>query len=61
LADRRDLDLLRTGDDLVLAVGPWRRVLALPAVLHRCRVVGAAFDEGRLRISFEPDPARGAR
>jgi arsenite/tail-anchored protein-transporting ATPase len=61
LADRRDLDLLRTGDDLVLSVGPWRRVLALPSVLRRCRVVGAALDDGRLRIRFEPDPARGSR
>jgi arsenite-transporting ATPase len=61
LADRRDLDLLRTGDDLVLRVGPWRRVLALPSVLRRCRVVGAALDDGRLRITFEPDPDRGAR
>jgi arsenite/tail-anchored protein-transporting ATPase len=61
LAERRDLDLLRTGDDLVLSVGPWRRVLALPAVLRRCRVVGAVLDGGRLRITFEPDPARGAR
>jgi arsenite/tail-anchored protein-transporting ATPase len=61
LAERRDLDLLRTGDDLVLSVGPWRRVLALPGVLRRCRVVGAALADGRLRVTFEPDPQRGAR
>jgi arsenite-transporting ATPase len=61
LAERRDLDLVRTGDDLVLSVGPWRRVLALPGVLRRCRVVGAALEDGRLRITFEPDPDRGSR
>jgi arsenite-transporting ATPase len=61
LADRGDLDLLRSGDDLVLSVGGWRRVIALPAALRRCRVVSAAFDGGRLLIRFVPDPERGAR
>ena len=61
LADRGDLDLLRSGDDLVLSVGAWRRVIALPAALRRCKVVSAAFDEGRLRITFVLDPERGAR
>jgi arsenite-transporting ATPase len=61
LAERRELDLARAGDDLVLGVGPWRRVIALPAVLRRCQVVSATLHPGRLAIAFSLDPARGAR
>jgi arsenite-transporting ATPase len=56
LADKRDLDLVRKGDELVVTVGPHRRILALPSVLRRCVVVGAALRDGRLRVRFEPDP-----
>jgi arsenite-transporting ATPase len=56
LADRRDLDLVRRGDDLVVTVGSRRRVLALPSVLRRCVVSGAALRDGRLVVSFVPDP-----
>ncbi|HET9657838.1 MAG TPA: ArsA family ATPase [Kineosporiaceae bacterium] len=56
LADRGDLELSRRGDDLTVAVGGRRRVLTLPSVLRRCRVVGAALREGELRVRFEPDP-----
>ena len=56
-AERSELDLVRSGDELVLTVGPYRRILALPSALRRCTVVGAALRDGRLRIRFEPDPA----
>ncbi|HEU5034420.1 MAG TPA: ArsA family ATPase [Mycobacteriales bacterium] len=56
LADKRDVDLVRKGDELVLTVGSHRRVLALPAVLRRCVVDGAALRDGRLRVRFRPDP-----
>jgi arsenite-transporting ATPase len=56
-ADRDSMDLVRTGDELVLTVGSARRVLALPSALRRCTVVGAVLRDGRLRIRFEPDPA----
>ncbi len=56
LARRSDLELGRRGDDLVVAVGTARRVIALPSALRRCRVVGAHLREGRLRVRFEPDP-----
>ena len=55
-ADRSDLGLARTGDELVLTVGSYRRVIALPSALRRCTVVGASLRSGRLRIRFEPDP-----
>jgi arsenite/tail-anchored protein-transporting ATPase len=55
-AERREVDLVRTGDELVLTVGSHRRVLALPSALRRCEVDGAALRDGRLRIRFRPDP-----
>jgi arsenite-transporting ATPase len=55
LAERRDIDLTRVGEDLVLTVGGRRRVMALPSALRRCSVSGARLDEGRLRIDFVPD------
>jgi len=57
LADRSQMDLARSGDDLVVTVGGYRRIFALPSALRRCTVVGAALREGRLRVRFEPDPA----
>lgn len=55
-ADRSDLGLARTGDELVLTVGSYRRVIALPSALRRCTVEGASLRAGQLRIRFEPDP-----
>jgi arsenite-transporting ATPase len=56
-ADREAMVLVRSGDDLVVTVGSYRRVLALPSALRRCTVVGATLRDGRLRVRFEPDPA----
>jgi arsenite-transporting ATPase len=55
-ADKRLVDLVRKGDELVLTVGSHRRVLALPSVLRRCVVDGAALRDGALRVRFRPDP-----
>ena len=55
-AERRDIDLARKGDELVLTVGSHRRLLALPSILRRCVVEGAALRDGRLRVRFAPDP-----
>jgi arsenite/tail-anchored protein-transporting ATPase len=54
-AERRDVDLVRKGDDLVLTVGGHRRALALPSALRRCVIDGAALRDGRLRVRFRPD------
>ena len=53
LARAGEIDLGRRGDDLVVAVGGHRRVIALPAALRRCRVAGAKVSGGRLRVRFE--------
>jgi arsenite-transporting ATPase len=58
LARREDLDLSRSGDELVLTLGGRRRVLALPGLLRRCTVAGAGLDDDRLLVRFVPDPAQ---
>ncbi|MGV9707750.1 ArsA family ATPase [Streptomyces sp. NPDC003483] len=55
-AIREELDLIRRGDELVLTVGQFRRIVPLPSALRRCGVDGAALREGELRIRFAPDP-----
>ncbi|GHH77978.1 hypothetical protein GCM10018781_52540 [Kitasatospora indigofera] len=56
-ADRADLDLVRRGDELVVGIGAYRRILALPSALRRCTVTGAALADGVLAVRFAPDPA----
>ncbi|MBA3250665.1 MAG: ArsA family ATPase [Geodermatophilaceae bacterium] len=55
--DREAVDLARSGDELVLTVAGHRRLLALPGVLRRCRVERAELTDGRLVMTFRPDPA----
>nr|WP_070017145.1 ArsA-related P-loop ATPase [Streptomyces nanshensis] len=52
-----ELELVRRGAELILGVGPYRRVHPLPAAVRRCRVVGASLEAGELRVRCEPDPA----
>lgn len=58
LARIEDLDLSRSGDELVITVGGHRRLLALPSALRRCDVAGATLVHGRLNVRFEPDPGQ---
>ncbi len=51
-AQRDDVDLARHGDELVVTVGSYRRLLALPAALRRHRVNAARVDDGVLRVRF---------
>ncbi|MGW6686824.1 ArsA family ATPase [Streptomyces sp. NPDC054961] len=55
-AEKRELDLVRRGDELLLTVGPYRRIVPLPSALRRCAVSGAALAADVLRIRFTPDP-----
>ena len=52
LADKRDMDLRRKGDELVLTVAGHRRQLALPSALQRCTIAGAQLQNERLEITF---------
>lgn len=55
-ARKADLDLVRRGDELLLAAGPYRGIVPLPSALRRCTVSGAALTDGVLRVRFTPDP-----
>lgn len=54
LASADELELARHGDELIITVGSYRRVLPLPAALARGVVAGARLDEGRLQVRFSP-------
>ncbi|MER6145556.1 ArsA-related P-loop ATPase [Streptomyces sparsogenes] len=55
-ADRDTLGLVRRGDELIVTVGPFHRVLSLPSALRRCTVSGAGLRDGSLHVRFAPDP-----
>jgi arsenite/tail-anchored protein-transporting ATPase len=50
---RAEVDLARNGDELVVTVGSYRRLLTLPSGLARYRVAGARVEEGELQVRFE--------
>jgi arsenite-transporting ATPase len=59
--DHDELDLGRSGAELLVRVGPYRRAIVLPDALRRRVVDGAALADGRLSVSFvEADPVPGA-
>ncbi|MGA8211843.1 MAG: ArsA family ATPase [Nocardioidaceae bacterium] len=47
-----DIDLARHGDELVVTVGSYRRLIALPAALARQSVSAARVEDGELRVRF---------
>ncbi len=51
-AERQDLDLYRSADELTLRVGPYRRNIVLPYALWNLKTAGARFEQNRLRIHF---------
>ncbi|WP_326811855.1 ArsA family ATPase [Streptomyces scopuliridis] len=55
-AVKSELALVRRDDELLLTVGPFRRIVPLPSALRRCSVTGAALTDGVLRVRFTPDP-----
>ena len=50
---REQVGLARNGDELVVTVGSYRRLLTLPAGLSRLRVAGARVEDGELRVRFQ--------
>ena len=51
-AQKQDVDLARHGDELVVTVGSYRRLLSLPAALRRHTVTAARVEEGSLQVRF---------
>ncbi|CAN5131011.1 MAG: ArsA family ATPase [Nocardioides sp.] len=57
-ASREQVHLARNGDELVITVGSYRRLLTLPASLARLTVAGARVEEGQLQVRFvDPETA----
>jgi arsenite-transporting ATPase len=56
LVSRADVDLARNGDDLVVTVGSYRRLITLPSGLARFRIAGARVEQGELQVRFVEDP-----
>jgi arsenite/tail-anchored protein-transporting ATPase len=50
---KADVELARHGDELVVTVGSYRRLLALPTSLRNHTVVGARVEDGALQIRFK--------
>lgn len=51
-AERSELDLTRTGDELFVALGPHRRNLVLPDSLRRREIGAASLVDGCLEVTF---------
>ena len=49
---KSDIDLARHGDELVVTVGSYRRLMALPAALSKHVIAGARMEDGALRVRF---------
>lgn len=60
-ADRSDVGLARSGDELVVTVAGHRRLLTLPSGLRRCVALRAAVRDGALQVRFRPDPDQWPR
>jgi len=56
--EKSDLDVYRTGHELYIQVGPYRRSFILPDALHRREVTRARLDGGTLTVSFSDPDAR---
>lgn len=56
-AERGDIDLSRRGDELVVTVGSYRRLLSLPVALQQASVTGATLQGGVLVVTFAPGVA----
>jgi arsenite-transporting ATPase len=58
--ERDDLEVGRTGDELLVRVGPYRRSLVLPDALRRRSVAGAQLRDGTLAVTFRDAERRPA-
>lgn len=58
---REEVDLARNGDELVVSLASYRRLLTLPSGLARHRIAGARVRAGELQVRFEEENREGAR
>jgi arsenite-transporting ATPase len=57
-ATKDQVHLARNGDDLVVTVGSYRRLMTLPLGLARLRIAGARVEAGELQVRFVERSAR---
>jgi arsenite/tail-anchored protein-transporting ATPase len=57
-AERGDITLARQDGELFVTIGNYRREISLPRVLASRDTVGAAIEDGELRVRFGRAPAR---
>ncbi|MDH2416748.1 ArsA family ATPase [Nocardioides sp. CER19] len=57
-ATRDQVHLARNGDDLVVTVGSYRRLMTLPQGIARLRIAGARVEAGELQVRFMEGSAR---
>jgi arsenite-transporting ATPase len=57
--DKRDIELLRLGDELIVRAGPHKRNIILPRLLAGLPQTGARFEDGTLRVRFATHPGAG--
>lgn len=55
-ADKKDMDVYRSADELTVRVGAYRRNIVLPHGLWRMEIAEAKFVEAALQIRFAPQP-----
>ncbi len=56
--EKSELDVYRSGHELYIQVGPYRRSFILPDALHRREVTRARLEDGTLTVSFSDPDAR---
>jgi arsenite-transporting ATPase len=56
LVSSAEVQLARNGDDLVVTVGSYRRLITLPSGLARYRIAGARVEQEELQVRFVEDP-----
>jgi arsenite-transporting ATPase len=61
LATKDQVDLMQSGDELVVQVGDYKRNLILPRALASLQVSGAKLEDGELKINFVPVVASKAQ
>jgi arsenite/tail-anchored protein-transporting ATPase len=60
MARKEQLDLMQTGDELVVQVGDYKRNVILPRALATLQVASAKLEDGELRINFVHKERQGS-
>jgi arsenite-transporting ATPase len=59
--DEGDIDLTRSGDELIVHIGNRKRNIILPRALVSLDVLGARYEKDKLVITFGEEEQRGEK